>query len=133
MDNDSGDENQAQDGEDDDLSPERLLVDDYFQEITQKSTTVRNIISIILDYNQNHDSFQTIKQLQKELNAAAADDVQRLLNISQNLRQALIEQQSENARMQAEVKIAVGKVSEAFSISQNDQDTIQKLKDEIGK
>lgn len=43
MDNDSGDENQAQDGEDDDLSPERLLVDDYFQEITQKSATVRNI------------------------------------------------------------------------------------------
>lgn len=71
--------------------------------------------------------------MQKELNAAAADDVQRLINVSQNLRQALIEQQSENARMQNEVKIAVGKVSEAFSISQNDQDTIQKLKDEIGK
>lgn len=71
--------------------------------------------------------------MQKELNAAAADDVQRLINISQNLRQALIEQQSENARMQIEVKTAVGKVSEAFSISQNDQDTIQKLKDEIGK
>lgn len=78
-------------------------------------------------------SFQTIKQLQKELNAAAADDVQRLINISQNLRQALIEQQSENARMQNEVKIAVGKVTEAFKISQNDRDTIQKLKDEIGK
>lgn len=78
-------------------------------------------------------SLQTIKQLQKELNAAAADDVQRLINISQNLRQALIEQQSENARMQNEVKIAVGKVSEAFVISQSDQDTIKKLKDEIGK
>lgn len=71
--------------------------------------------------------------MQKELNNAAADDVQRLINICQNLRQALIEQQSENARMQTEVKIAVGKVSDAFSISQNDQDTIQKLKDEIGK
>lgn len=43
MDNDSGDENQAQDGEDDDLSPERLLVDDYFQEIAQKSAVVRKI------------------------------------------------------------------------------------------
>lgn len=85
--------------------------------------------------NEIHDFFllQTIKQLQKELNAAAADDVQRLINICQNLRQALIEQQSENARMQNEVKIAVGKVSDAFAISQNDQDTIQKLKDEIGK
>lgn len=78
-------------------------------------------------------SFQTIKQLQKELNATAADDVQRLISISQNLRQALIEQQIENARMQKEVKTAEGKVSEAFKISQNDQDTIQKLKDEIGK
>lgn len=48
MDNDSGDENQAQDGEDDDLSPERLLVDDYFQEITQKSAAVRNIILSII-------------------------------------------------------------------------------------
>lgn len=43
MDNDSGDENQAQDGEDDDLSPERLLVDECFQEIVQKSTTVRTL------------------------------------------------------------------------------------------
>ncbi len=42
MDNDSADENQNQDEEEDDLSPERLLVDDYFQEITQKSTSVRD-------------------------------------------------------------------------------------------
>lgn len=67
------------------------------------------------------------------MNAAAADDVQRLINICQNLRNALIEQQADNARMDTEVKIAVGKVSDAFANSQNDQDTIQKLKDEIGK
>lgn len=60
MDNDSGDENQAQDGEDDDLSPERLLVDDYFQEITQKSATVRNIRYFKMtkeSANKNHDLF----------------------------------------------------------------------------
>lgn len=65
MDNDSGDENQAQDGEDDDLSPERLIVDDFFQEIIQKSTTVRNIMIFIFLVTQNMTLFRQLNNCKK--------------------------------------------------------------------
>lgn len=74
---------------------------------------------------------QTVNTLQSDQQFTLADEVQRILNVGQSLKTALGEQHTENRRLQDEIKDAVGKVAAAFEISQNDQDTIERLKLEI--
>lgn len=50
-----------------------------------------------------------------------------------SLQNSLTEQIAENDEMHDEVANAVGKVAAAFQLSQTDQDTILRLKEEIGK
>lgn len=60
-----------------------------------------------------------------------AEDFQKLLLTSQQLRQQLLDEQDKIEKMQDEVSAAAGRVSQALAISQKDQDTIQALRSEI--
>lgn len=77
-------------------------------------------------------SNKTIKKLQGDQQYDLAEEVQKILGVGQHLRTLLQEQQTKNVEMQDEVANAVGKVAAAFQISQTDQDTIERLKIEIG-
>lgn len=55
-----------------------------------------------------------------------------MLLVSQNLHGSWHDEQHKNAQMKDEVASAVGKVAAAFQISQTDQGTIERLKEEIG-
>lgn len=59
--------------------------------------------------------------------------MQLVLAVCQQLRSSLCDEKLHNEQMREEVENAVGKVSAAFEISQTDQDTIERLKLEIGK
>jgi hypothetical protein len=76
---------------------------------------------------------QTIKEVEAKQLFSAGEEIQRLLVVSQNLRQSLIEESDRNEKMLDEVASAAGKVAQVLKISQNDQDTIAKLRQEIGK
>lgn len=76
---------------------------------------------------------QTIKSLQGLQQYNLAEEIQRILAVSVIIQGALTDQQLANVEMQDEVTNAVGKVAAAFQLSQTDQDTIIRLKDEIGK
>lgn len=76
---------------------------------------------------------QTIKSLQGLQQYNLAEEIQRILAVSVIIQGALTDQQLANVEMQDEVANAVGKVAAAFQLSQTDQDTIIRLKDEIGK
>lgn len=75
---------------------------------------------------------QTIKNLQAEQQYTLAEDFQQLLGVCQNLRKLVTDEKSRNSEMRIEVTAAIGKVAAAVKISQNDQETIQRLKLEIG-
>lgn len=74
---------------------------------------------------------QTVKDLQGNQQYALAEDFQKLLLTSQQLRQQLLDEQDKIAKMQDEVAAAAGRVGQALAISQRDQDTIQTLRAEI--
>lgn len=78
-------------------------------------------------------SAKTIKTLQGDQQYNLAEEIQRILSVSVVIQTALTEQQAANVEMQDEVEDAVGKVAAAFQLSQTDQDTIVRLKEEIGK
>lgn len=58
--------------------------------------------------------------------------MQKLILVCQNLKNCLNTEKDRLKLMENEVENAVGKVAGAFEISQTDQDTIERLKTEIG-
>lgn len=58
--------------------------------------------------------------------------MQYLLYVSQNLFGSRQEQLTRIGEMKEEVSAAIGRVEAAFRISQTDQDTIERLKADIG-
>ena len=77
-------------------------------------------------------ALQTIKTLQGDQQYSLAEEFQKVLLICQNIRCLYKEEQTKNAKMKDEVAEAVGRVAAAFEISQTDQDTIERLKAELG-
>lgn len=75
---------------------------------------------------------QTIKKLQSEQQYNLAEEMHKLIMVCQNLKGSLASEKNRCTVMQQEVDNAVGKVAGAFEISQTDQDTIERLKEEIG-
>lgn len=72
-----------------------------------------------------------MKDLQGNQQYALAEDFQKLLLTSQQLRQQLLDEQDKIEKMQDEVSAAAGRVSQALAISQKDQEQIQALRSEI--
>ncbi|XP_058812314.1 cilia- and flagella-associated protein 58-like [Topomyia yanbarensis] len=108
----SGEDSQAPESTfEDDLIPKEIS-DEFFEEICAKANL-------------------TVKDLQGNQQYALAEDFQKLLLTSQQLRQQLQDEQEKIANMQGEVAAAAGRVALAVSISQRDQDTIQVLRSEI--
>ncbi|KFB36388.1 AGAP003679-PA-like protein [Anopheles sinensis] len=108
----SGEDSQAPESTfEDDLVPKEIT-DEFFEELCSKANL-------------------TVKDLQGNGQYGLAEDFQKLLITSQNLRQQLIEEQDRIGKMQDEVSAASGRVAQAMQISQRDQDTIQTLKSEI--
>ncbi|KAL1376627.1 hypothetical protein pipiens_004341 [Culex pipiens pipiens] len=108
----SGEDSQAPESTfEDDLIP-KDITDDFFEEMCAKANL-------------------TVKDLQGNQQYALAEDFQKLLLTSQQLRQQLLDEQDKIAKMQDEVAAAAGRVGQALAISQRDQDTIQTLRAEI--
>ncbi|XP_058456999.1 cilia- and flagella-associated protein 58-like [Malaya genurostris] len=108
----SGEDSQAPESTfEDDLIPKEIN-DEFFEEICAKANL-------------------TVKDLQGNQQYGLAEDFQKLLLTSQQLRQQLLDEQQKIENMQGEVAAAAGRVAQAVSISQRDQDMIQTLKMEI--
>lgn len=109
---DAGSVGQQSNEEDEEDAIPKIITDEFYTALTQKTNN-------------------TIKNLQGEQQYNLAEEFQRVLAVGQNLKIGLSEQQDANHHMQDEVANAVGKVAAAFEISQSDQDTIARLKEEI--
>ncbi|XP_062541404.1 cilia- and flagella-associated protein 58 [Armigeres subalbatus] len=108
----SGEDSQAPESTfEDDLIPKEIS-DEFFEEMCSKANL-------------------TVKDLQGNQQYALAEDFQKLLLTSQQLRQQLLDEQDKIDKMQGEVAAAAERVTHALAISQKDQDTIQALRSEI--
>ncbi|XP_065074550.1 cilia- and flagella-associated protein 58 [Ochlerotatus camptorhynchus] len=108
----SGEDSQAPESTfEDDLIPKEIS-DEFFEEMCSKANL-------------------TVKDLQGNQQYGLAEDFQKLLLTSQQLRQQLLDEQDKIEKMQDEVSAAAGRVSQALAISQKDQDTILALRSEI--
>ncbi|KXJ78445.1 hypothetical protein RP20_CCG004591 [Aedes albopictus] len=108
----SGEDSQAPESTfEDDLIPKEIS-DEFFEEMCSKANL-------------------TVKDLQGNQQYALAEDFQKLLLTSQQLRQQLLDEQDKIEKMQDEVSAAAGRVSQALAISQKDQEQIQALRSEI--
>lgn len=59
--------------------------------------------------------------------------LQHLYIVASRIKDTLADANDENKEMQKEVDAAKGRIAEAMELSQVSQDTIQRLKQEIGK
>ncbi|XP_021710271.1 myosin-9 [Aedes aegypti] len=108
----SGEDSQAPESTfEDDLIPKEIS-DEFFDEMCSKANL-------------------TVKDLQGNQQYALAEDFQKLLLTSQQLRQQLLDEQDKIEKMQDEVAAAAGRVAQALAISQKDQEQIQALRSEI--
>jgi uncharacterized protein YciW len=111
-------------------------MDESGEDTGQDSTTEEEIPKIITD-----DYFeclcQSLNEAIKEVEAkqlyTVGEEIQKAIVVSQNLRQSLIEETEKNEKMHDEVVAAAGRVAQVLKISQNDQETMAKLRQEIGE
>lgn len=92
----------------------KIITDEVFDEITQRSTVV-------------------IRDLQVTKQYVIAEDVQKLLLVCQNLRQNVIDEKDKLEQMKVEVGNAQARTQQAIKASKTDQEVIQQLKSEIGR
>lgn len=92
----------------------RIITDEVFDEVTGRANVI-------------------IRDLQNSKQYLIAEDVQKLVLVTQNLRQNVLDEKEKIEQMKAEVLAAQGRVQHAVKMSKQDQEVIQQLKSEIGE
>lgn len=92
----------------------KVITDDVFEEVTGRANLV-------------------IRDLQNSKQYLIAEDVQKLILVSVNLRQNVIDEKDKIEQMRAEVGASQARVQHAVKMSKQDQEVIQQLKSEIGE
>lgn len=74
---------------------------------------------------------QVIRNLQSNEEYRFADDVERIMTIAIRFRESYLDEKDKNVNLQVDVEKAVGRISEALRLSQTDQETIVRVKQEL--
>lgn len=91
----------------------KVITDEVFEEVTTRANTI-------------------IRDLQNSKQYLVAEDLQKLILVTQNLRQNVIDEKEKIEQMKAEVIASQQRVQHAVKMSKQDQEVIQQLKSEIG-
>lgn len=91
----------------------KVITDEVFEEVTTRAVTI-------------------IRDLQNSKQYLVAEDLQKLILVTQNLRQNVIDEKEKIEQMKAEVIASQQRVQHAVKMSKQDQEIIQQLKSEIG-